>query len=341
MGNSRARRTRASRRLAREARVARDSSRRESQPVKADRSSAPTRMDNARQERGPKNSKKLVAPRKEPVGHNRLRKLSIPIALFVIGCALCAWAYLVKPSRGDVITPATAYVLISSPIKLTNIRYTIMESRTSYYSVDIIGETHKYFKKRAKATVYVAFSNTTTFVPHCADTVNCQAHVLLPDGVIEPGISTELDVNNWNFEFDFTIKSPEFAFSYNGVEALALLPHVEYQGPGSPIVNVLYDVPDGSNYDWSSLPPAVNPLGLEWDEPLAFFNQGSASEMSGTNHVNGDRDDSLTFLAGALVGVGGAALIGALQEALHLWPRSSDTDRRRSRSLDGAADERS
>ena len=45
----------------------------------------------------------------------------------------------------------------------------------------------------------------------------------------------------------------------------------------------------------------------------------SCSEIVGTDHLSQKSDDHNTFLAGALVGVGGGAIIGAIQEGLHLW----------------------
>ena len=50
-----------------------------------------------------------------------------------------------------------------------------------------------------------------------------------------------------------------------------------------------------------------------------MINSGHIPDVvaTGINHASEARDNDLTFLAGALVGVAGGALLSAIQEALH------------------------
>ena len=343
MSNSRVRKTSKSRRPKRGARVPRGSSRTESRPGKADRSSPPAGTENVRQPHGRNAAEKLVAAPKELVWKKRLKKLSIPVALVVIGCALCVWAYFLKPSRGDVGSPSGEYLLVSSSVKLKSIDYRVNNTRPSNYTVDILGVADNLSIKHGEAVAYFGSPDVkNTYIPHCSPPINCNSGISLPNGIMFSGYSAQLNFDGGTFDLNFKIHSPNFSFSSNGVEALAKLPLVEYQGPGNPMINVIYLIDNGSSYDWSPLVPSASLGGdwVEWDQPVAFFNRSSASEVAGTNHANQDSDSNYTFLAGALVGVGGSALIGAMQEALHLWPGNSESERR-SRSLGGSENERS
>jgi hypothetical protein len=79
-------------------------------------------------------------------------------------------------------------------------------------------------------------------------------------------------------------------------------------------LNIAVTIPHVNNYTWTSgVAPVVGPNHATW----GFNNPPGASQsVSGINLAVQDRDGKLLFLAGALLGIAGAALIGAVTEAI-------------------------
>jgi hypothetical protein len=77
------------------------------------------------------------------------------------------------------------------------------------------------------------------------------------------------------------------------------------------------------SYDWSSDPPAtLSNSGAAWTEaalPGRIYDCGERAGRvaSGINHTAQANDDTKTFIAGALLGLAGGALLSAVQDALH------------------------
>ena len=75
-----------------------------------------------------------------------------------------------------------------------------------------------------------------------------------------------------------------------------------------------YEIPAAASYDW----PSFQPEGFQdgrviWAEDLSS-NDTQSRVAVGINYSAQTRDDFMIFLAGALVGLMGGALIGAVQE---------------------------
>jgi hypothetical protein len=100
--------------------------------------------------------------------------------------------------------------------------------------------------------------------------------------------------------------------------------------PSNPNVTINYYVPDPTSYDWAGGPaPFVVPSRpckdctggrsypgyVEWIAPLSMLS--APVPVSGTNNSAAEWDSFRTFAAGALVGVAGGALVGAIQESTH------------------------
>jgi hypothetical protein len=124
----------------------------------------------------------------------------------------------------------------------------------------------------------------------------------------------------WVADANFAIKAGDFGVVYNGITASAVMPEVSYQGSATPPTLLTgYQFPSASSYDWSSFPPALSSSTYAiWQE---FLTQGvTTSRVAvGIDHAAQTRDDFRNFLAGALVGVAGAAILSALQETLHAF----------------------
>jgi hypothetical protein len=71
-------------------------------------------------------------------------------------------------------------------------------------------------------------------------------------------------------------------------------------------------------YDWSSFPTSeLEGSVVRWQEQLAPDDTPERTTV-GINYTRQTRDANLNFLAGALVGVAGAAILSAIQETLHI-----------------------
>jgi hypothetical protein len=78
-----------------------------------------------------------------------------------------------------------------------------------------------------------------------------------------------------------------------------------------------YNISSASSYDWSAFPTLfANSTYAMWDEQVpASMADGKAA--IGVDHANQAKDANMTFIAGALLGLAGAAFLVAIQETLH------------------------
>jgi hypothetical protein len=116
----------------------------------------------------------------------------------------------------------------------------------------------------------------------------------------------------------FLIRAHDFGYVSDGINASAAIPAVTYLGQGSPLLETAYyDATAVTSYDWSALQPEFeNGTTALWDEPLVSgATQGRIAV--GIDHANETKDNDKTFIAGALIGLAGGALLSAVQEALH------------------------
>jgi hypothetical protein len=123
----------------------------------------------------------------------------------------------------------------------------------------------------------------------------------------------------------FSVKAHSFGVAANGVTAEAAFPQLTFTGTQPAIMRVAYQIPSASSYDWSSYPPfALTNSRAVWQEPVVP-NQGQlfggsltvSRIATGINHAAEAHDSTLTLIAGILFGLGGGALVAAVQEALH------------------------
>jgi hypothetical protein len=104
--------------------------------------------------------------------------------------------------------------------------------------------------------------------------------------------------------------------TYKGVNAAAAVPEVTYSGPGTPVFETQYQIPRASSYDWSSFPVQfANSTFATWTQPISG-GQLAGRDAVGLDYANQSRDGYYTFLAGAILGLAGGAVLSAFQEAL-------------------------
>jgi hypothetical protein len=117
---------------------------------------------------------------------------------------------------------------------------------------------------------------------------------------------------------DFFVKARSFGVTANGVNASAAIPEVLYAGLGQPTLLTFYQLRSASSYDWSASPvAAVTGTTAAWQQDLASGDTPGRTAV-GIDHSAQAADDTKIFIAGALLGIAGGAIIGAVQEAMHL-----------------------
>ncbi len=123
-----------------------------------------------------------------------------------------------------------------------------------------------------------------------------------------------------------TLNAPSsFAWNANGLAVEARLPEVFFhpysgeftgQDVGNPKVNIIYNMPGASAYSWTGSPiPLVATDTATWY--LTSRALTNPTQISGINNNVMSQDNFRTFAAGALLGIAGGALVGAMQEATH------------------------
>jgi hypothetical protein len=142
----------------------------------------------------------------------------------------------------------------------------------------------------------------------------------------------------WDFTFQFTVQSADLGWDANGLNVESQIPAFSFTQqvakPGSvrltsvpgaddTHVTVTYGVPNAAGYDWTGGPAPYSavssskyqPVGVTWIEPLSALSV--AIPVDATDNSTVSLDNQRLFLAGALLGIGGGALVGAIQELTH------------------------
>jgi len=253
-----------------------------------------------------------------PAEHKRWKRKKIftPLVLAALGLVLLLLSILFYPSQSTgVSTPPYSRLEITttSPIfligfKVVQVSPALAEMR---FTVELpVGKTAP--PPGATASLQVAPPLGTSFrdcpAPSCTRV----------PGVPPTFIWTEsLAFKAGKAQADFFVKASSFGVAFNGVNAAAAIPEVMYKGPGNPIMLAAYDIPSAASYDWSSFPTAaVNNSTAIWQVDLAGGDT-AAREAVGINSAGQASHDTRTYVAGALLGLAGGAILSAAQVALH------------------------
>jgi hypothetical protein len=120
-----------------------------------------------------------------------------------------------------------------------------------------------------------------------------------------------------------TVKAQAFGDVSDGLNAAAVMPQVFYEcsscsGSSIPMLQVRYNLAGARGYDWSSFPfQQAGATGATWEEPVVADGETSGRVAIGVDDAAQQTDNRLLFLAGALIGTAGAALVAAITEAFH------------------------
>ena len=263
-------------------------------------------------------------PDSTPRSRRLQKKLWRPMVLAILGLGLLGVGIELFPSRSESPTPSYVDLSISSKVSISTITYDVSQVSPS---VDRIKMRFYYAGNKSRlpasstvvvdAVIPAGFHFRTCPQPYCSFTSGPNVYTQVQSAAFKkhsflPGFGMQMQAIAY-----FFIKAHDFGETYNGVNASVALPQIQYTGPGSPTVAIQYHLPSASSYDWSSFQTYyVNGSYAVWSEQLTKGLVAGRAAV-GINFTNQKRDNQYTFLAGALVGLAGGALLSAVQEALH------------------------
>jgi hypothetical protein len=122
------------------------------------------------------------------------------------------------------------------------------------------------------------------------------------------------------------IRGANFGYTTNGLQESVAMPQIAFDSNVNSELAVVYQgLPNPEKFDWSAFPTDEETSAYaSWIEQITNGVEPGRVAV-GIDHAAQRRDELAIFLAGALVGLAGAALIGAVQESLHLWAEGHDT----------------
>lgn len=255
-------------------------------------------------------------------GRPRLKKILIPLVLSVLGVALGLWAYFAiyrSPETG-IPVPAYSQIHVETPAPVQFLAVNIYQGRI---------EVRVTLSAAAPIPPADVKGDVEVDLPNGADFYNC------PDCVNSEGISELLLVpSSVTFKLKFTkqggyetsyasfqVRPSNFGMDFDGSNAYAAIPEIILKGPranGESFVTNSF-IPKASSYDWSSSrPTAVESSSVTWAVGLKDDDTAGRTVV-GINHAREANDVTSSFFAGALIGLAGAAILSAIQEALHIF----------------------
>jgi hypothetical protein len=244
----------------------------------------------------------------------------IPLVLAVVGLAILLAGWLLYPSGAGNPTPGYSELILQSAVPVNYIQYGVnrVSAGRASMSVSVVLLPKTATPARAASLkVYLPIGDTFA---HC-HSGGC--HVLAA-GYQE----TSYWIQTLTFRpssggpaatVDFTVKAADFGATFDGVDASAAIPEVRYCCADKvlPVLQAGYPIRSASQYDWTSYEPEdTTSHSAVWQEQLAIGDTPSRVAV-GIDHAGQAHNQLVSLLAGTLLGLGGAALLSAVQEALH------------------------
>jgi hypothetical protein len=238
-----------------------------------------------------------------------------PLALVLLGLALLPVALALYPSPAQTSAPAYSRVSVLTNQHITFITYAVVQVNPALAKlvVEVVRSS-----PTPTASAPTPFANLIVSPPAGTSFLTCPLGCKRVPGPL-PVFTWEvpLDFNAFGAAFDhFFIRAKSLGVSDNGVNAEAALPEVFYDGLGNPEFLVGYHIPSAASYDWSALPPALfTSSNVGWSA-LIVQSDTPAKVAVGINQSRQSSDNHLAFIAGALIGVAGGAVLSGIQEGL-------------------------
>jgi hypothetical protein len=258
----------------------------------------------------------------------RRRRSLLPVILALIGGVFFIVAVAIYPRPNDFPIPSYPLISVNSTFAINYIEYRVIPVNRSVTEVSV------------RVILTPGLAHPPPKAPHPF------VYLYLPPGITfsscPAGICSYYQSGEryyWVESFNFTpsvkysqgitgaasirvfVRADDLGYAFNEDNADAAIPQITYTGPGSPLLETEYDrVPSPNRYDWSAFPPGFsNGTIIAWGAQVT--NGAAPGRVSvGVDHASQTRDSNDTFIAGALIGLAGAALLSAIQEAF----RSND-----------------
>lgn len=238
----------------------------------------------------------------------------LPTAVFlVMFAALGLSGVLLLPHTTELPTPQPVTLSVTSKVPVTVITYNVRRAKGTKYSVSLEVEALPISPLEPLGSKVAL----TVGLPTGAMFVDCSPLVCIDlDGLKLWRQSLILDASG-HATTRMVVSAPTFAYTTNSTDASASIPSIQYTGPGRPELDTRYAISSADGYDWASYPTTFADDRLAaWLEPLVN-DAGVSRAAVGINHDKEESNSVSTFFAGALIALAGAALIAAVQEALH------------------------
>jgi hypothetical protein len=264
-------------------------------------------------------------PRKRPLA----KKILTSVILAIIGVAFGVGAFALYSSPSEQSTPSFASLELDSSFPIGYIGYTVAQLSSSIAEIKInvqlpIG-TLSPPAGASVARILISTPSGTTF--RTCPKPPAGTAILTKPFCVSAGESryvweqplkfTKVENGSGAASVDLYVRSKSFGVTVNGVNAAASIPEVLYNGSGTPLLQIQYSIPAASSYDWSAFPTVfVNSSYARWNEQLSGSHTDGKTAV-GIDHANEANNANKTFIAGILFGLAGAALLSAVQEALH------------------------
>jgi hypothetical protein len=252
------------------------------------------------------------------------RKIVTPVVLFLAAAAFAIIALELYPSTAQLPTPPYSTLGIataSGPVQV--IRYRVAQVSPTRAEMLVTVEMPAGAKIPAPGAVdVVAYPPIGTRFTTCP-APNC---VFVPSHGIaswaKPLIFSMQPTAGGQrvptAETGFLVNGSGFGVTHNSTTASAAIPQVLYKGAGgTPTLLTQYNIPGASSYDWSAFPTEfANNRFATWSELVTSGDVGGRAAV-GINHASQSSQSDDTFIAGALIGLAGGALLSGFQETMH------------------------
>lgn len=247
-------------------------------------------------------------------------KMLTPLVLAGVGLVMLVVAFIIYPSTAENPTPGYSELIVNSSIPINYVFYVVNQVSAATARISVTVALPPGAGVPAHGPVL------QVWLPIGDAFANCPAPAcrIFPQGQQETSywirsLTFTPAANGAQATTDYTVRAPDFGVTFNGIDASAAIPEVKYFGPENPEPALFagYATPSADRYDWSSYQPEdATSHSAVWQEDVSLGDTASRVAV-GINHSGQSRDDTLALVAGTLLGLGGGAILSAVQEALH------------------------
>jgi hypothetical protein len=260
----------------------------------------------------------------------RIRQYRRSLVLLAVAIGLGVLTLVLLPAGTPAPAPGSFGLVVSEaiPMQSLNIWQSLNPAGQSVFDFVVNGPAVRLAGIR-DPSLLIDLSYPTHHTPSCNPAWRCR---LLPGHPYLPLQVTLVDDHQGKGSTEYSARvvfvGQPFGIDSDSTSATAELPTVQLplaQAFLIGAVEVHYTLAGAPAYDWTTGQPPISTSGdnLNWYLNLASQNSSSGpvyasvgSSAGAVNQAALQHEQILTFLAGALVGVAGGALVGALQEFL-------------------------